>query len=309
MLLDQFNVSHSIDLEETVHSIRSRNPYFSKIRAEPQPGWRYRFNRVTLGTVRIGTSEVTSLSYQSDFSSDVVITGCFGGVEALSTRRDTRSLSRLPTVSPNFPASGIIKNAAFYTVRLSPEILAGYLRELEIEADLNAFIERNWLTPVENSLIFDGFIQHLLRYIDHVGDMIQRERNTLEEMVYINAARLFSSNTRNYSFPGNTKTLQRCIDFIRHHMAEDISALDVAKASGLSIRSVQLLFRKHLDRTITEYMTDQRMEAARKLLLSGSITSVQDACVAVGVPNLSYFSRLYRLRYGETPSTTLRSRY
>lgn len=306
MLLDKFKVTHSTNLEETVSGIRSRSPYFSNIHATPVDGWRYNFNRVTLGSVRIGVSEVTSLSYKSDFSDDVVVTACFKGTETLSNGRETKSLSRMPSFSPLFPTTGSIKNARFYTVRVSAASLLDYLEQLELNVEPHSFIERHWLSPVENSPSFHSFIQYLLHHIDEVGTAIESEVKSLETLTYIHVARLLSSTERKTSLPGNAKAFQRAIDFINNNLADDISVLDVAKAAGVSIRSIQLLFRDHAQQTITQHITQKRLAEANDLLRKGASRSVQDVCLMVGIPSLSHFSRLYRQQYGETPSETLR---
>lgn len=307
MLLQKYQTTHSYDLEETVAAIRSRNPYFSNIRASADPRWRYKFNRVTLNTVKLGISEVTSLQYKSDYSDDIVITACFNGLETQSTRKDSRSLSRLPAFAPNFPTEGLIKKASFYTVRLSPTLLLHYISELELDVDLKSFIERFWLQPLENSVNFNNFISTIFLHIENTDFMLDREKNSIEDLIYLNAARLIASHSRRTSLSSGEKVFQRCADFINEHLSEDLTLLDISKAAGMSIRSVQLLFRRYVNMTITEYLTNRRLEKAHQLLKSKSKISIQEVAFAVGVPNLSYFGRLYKRKYGEAASVTLRT--
>lgn len=307
MLLQKYQTTWSYNLEETVAAIRSRNPYFSNIRASADPKWRYKFNRITLNTVKLGISEVTSLQYKSDYSDDVVITACFNGLETQSTRKDSRSLSRLPAFAPNFPTDGLIKKASFYTVRLSPALLLHYIAELELDVDLKYFIERFWLKPLENSINFNNFISTIFLHIENVDFMLDREKNSIEDLIYLNAARLIASHSRRTSLSPSEKAFQRCADFINEHLSEDLTLLDISKAAGMSIRSVQLLFRRYVNMTITEYLINRRLEKANQILKSKQNISIQEVAFAVGVPNLSYFGRLYKRKYGETASVTLRT--
>jgi hypothetical protein len=43
--------------------------------------------------------------------------------------------------------------------------------------------------------------------------------------------------------------MRRAVAFIDEHAHEDIAAADIAAAAGVTIRSVQLAFRRHLDST------------------------------------------------------------
>ncbi len=77
--------------------------------------------------------------------------------------------------------------------------------------------------------------------------------------------------------------------------------------AGLSLRSLQIMFRREFDSTIMQYIQRHRLTVARTLLEQArpnqTITSIARAA---GFPHLSDFGRVYREMYGETPSETLR---
>jgi AraC-like DNA-binding protein len=60
------------------------------------------------------------------------------------------------------------------------------------------------------------------------------------------------------------------------------------------------LFRDYTGKTPVEYRNDIRLENAAVLLGSGEYT-VSEAAESCGFSNLSFFTRLYKRRYGHTP--------
>ena len=60
------------------------------------------------------------------------------------------------------------------------------------------------------------------------------------------------------------------------------------------------LFRKYFQMTPKTYLENRRLAYSRELLREGR--SVTDACVESGFPDLSNYIRLFRTRFGMTPS-------
>lgn len=105
-------------------------------------------------------------------------------------------------------------------------------------------------------------------------------------------------------------TLRRAVSFIDDNAQRDISATDIATASHVTIRTLQLAFRRHLGTTPMAYLRRVRLEHAHQELLLGDPTTVTVGAVAArwGIIGHSRFTYLYRSAYGVTPSSTLNSR-
>ena len=105
-------------------------------------------------------------------------------------------------------------------------------------------------------------------------------------------------------------TLRRAVAFIDEHAHQDITVADVATAAHLTIRAVQLAFRRHLDTTPTRYLRRVRLDHAHRQLLSAD--PERDSVTAVayewGFTSSSRFAAYYRTAYGVSPSTTLHVR-
>ena len=77
----------------------------------------------------------------------------------------------------------------------------------------------------------------------------------------------------------------------------------------MSPRSIQAGFREDLGTTPIAFVRDRRLDAVRRVLLAAlprdGIT-VTDVATRWGFTHLGNFSMVYRQRFGESPSETLR---
>lgn len=103
--------------------------------------------------------------------------------------------------------------------------------------------------------------------------------------------------------------VRRSIQYIEEHLAEPISLADLAAHARMSPRSIQAGFREDLDTTPVAFIRDRRLEQVRRTLLAaipGDGVTVTDAAQRWGFGHLGNFSVVYRKRFGESPSQTLR---
>lgn len=102
---------------------------------------------------------------------------------------------------------------------------------------------------------------------------------------------------------------RRATAFIEEHADEDIAVTDIAAAVHVSIRAVQLAFRRHLGTTPMAYLRRVRLDRARRELLAADPGRTSVAVVAYrwGFSSPGRFAAYYRKNYGVLPSQTLRS--
>jgi transcriptional regulator GlxA family with amidase domain len=102
--------------------------------------------------------------------------------------------------------------------------------------------------------------------------------------------------------------LARAIAFIDINADIDISIIDIARAACVSVRAVQLAFRRNLDTTPTAYLRRVRLARAREALVAAGPqdgTTVTQTAARWGFADPSRFAAAYRIAYGELPSHTL----
>jgi AraC-like DNA-binding protein len=83
----------------------------------------------------------------------------------------------------------------------------------------------------------------------------------------------------------------------------DLSIHSVAQKAGLSPRHAQRMFEQS-GITFTEFLLERRLLRVRKLLLDplNRWRKVSDLAHSAGFPDVSYFNRVFRRRFGVTPS-------
>lgn len=104
-------------------------------------------------------------------------------------------------------------------------------------------------------------------------------------------------------------TLRRAVAYLEANPDLDLGVTEVATACHVSVRALQLAFRRHLDTTPMAYLRAVRLDRVHAELRDadpdGDITVTQVAA-RWGVLGTGRFSAQYREAYGELPSDTLR---
>ncbi|MDO4284486.1 MAG: response regulator [Eubacteriales bacterium] len=98
----------------------------------------------------------------------------------------------------------------------------------------------------------------------------------------------------------NSDVVQKIKKYIEQESKKDISLNDIAEYVHLSAAYVSYIFRNETGKTLTQYITDVKMQKASRLLKDEryKIGEIGKAC---GYENQSYFNRLFKNYYGVTP--------
>jgi AraC family carnitine catabolism transcriptional activator len=103
---------------------------------------------------------------------------------------------------------------------------------------------------------------------------------------------------------GDDKLL-RAMKAMEDNLERPLPRAHLAKASGVSLRQLERLFRRHLNRSLHQHYLTLRLTKAHKLLRETSL-SVMDVAVATGFASGSQFSRVYRRVFGRAARTDRR---
>lgn len=98
----------------------------------------------------------------------------------------------------------------------------------------------------------------------------------------------------------NDFVVERAQDWLRKHMAAEVSITDVARAVAVSERTLARKFTAALGQTPLGYLQALRLGSARSLLEAGDQT-VEAIANQVGYADVSSFSRLFRHEVGISP--------
>ncbi len=101
--------------------------------------------------------------------------------------------------------------------------------------------------------------------------------------------------------------IEKAEEYIEKHLSEKIYVEDLAKIAYMNEQYFMRVFKKRTEKSVTEYITDKRMQLAAQLLrdTDKSISFIADA---VGITDDAYFSRNFKKHSGISP-TEYRNRF
>ncbi|MCI8623714.1 MAG: response regulator [Provencibacterium sp.] len=91
------------------------------------------------------------------------------------------------------------------------------------------------------------------------------------------------------------------LDYVRGHYDERLKLKDLAARFYINPSYCSEMFRKHTGTSFPDYVTTLRLEKACELLRTGKY-SVANVCDIVGYGDYFYFNRVFKKRFGVTPS-------
>ena len=221
----------------------------------------------------------------------------------------------------------VISPGTTYTLSMdrdSPQNIVRIEREA-VERQLSRLLGSQLKAPLSFTPVGDlttdeaarwhGCLQILSNEVMSPGSLIQQGFGAapLEEML-ISTLLLVQENNYSQALKSRTTAsgkpaVTRSIEFIERHLAEPISLNDIARHAQMSPRSIQAGFREDLSTTPITFIRDRRLDAVRRDLLAAMPhegVTVTDVATRWGFQHLGSFSGLYRQRFGEVPSATLR---
>lgn len=129
-----------------------------------------------------------------------------------------------------------------------------------------------------------------------IGTLLTGQRNNLTDAI--------NRHDEPRLVPAALKKARACLEA---HAAEPLDLEFLARSSGIGIRSLQLGFKRHFGRSISEQLRDIRLtHLQRRLVAAASGERVIDIAFDLGFTHPGRMAAAYRARFGESPSETLR---
>lgn len=119
----------------------------------------------------------------------------------------------------------------------------------------------------------------------------------IEILLKIN--RLFSKSGLKSTDTYHLKNIEKAVNYIDLHFAENITLTDIAKNSYLSVTQLCRIFKNYCSTTVMKYLTSKRIAAAKKMLADGK--SVTDVAFACGFNDYANFIRTFKNIVGTSP--------
>ncbi|GHE47139.1 hypothetical protein GCM10018785_15990 [Streptomyces longispororuber] len=214
---------------------------------------------------------------------------------------------------------GVIHHARYDILTLEPDILSKVAA-----ASPGRTPDRVRLT--DDKPVSPAAGRHLKRAMSYLLQSVRGRSDTPQHDLFASTACQYVAAGVLNTFPSNAltdptiedrhdahpATLRRAVAFIDEHAHTDISVADIAAAVSVSIRTLQLAFRRHMNTTPMSYLRRTRLAHAHAdLMAADATTGVTVAAVATrwGFHQPYRFTRTYHAAYGRTPQQTLRDHH
>ncbi len=154
-------------------------------------------------------------------------------------------------------------------------------------------------------------LDYMLKTIAEIpGDLKEsRVAAHLEQMVCVELLRNWAGHARYELGPGPRWAaphyVRRAESYIEAYASSVPTLTEIAKAVGVSVRTLSAAFRRFRNTTTHAFLREQRLQGVRRdLLASRGQRTVSDVAADWGYANFSIFARAYKKRFGELPSHT-----
>lgn len=121
----------------------------------------------------------------------------------------------------------------------------------------------------------------------------------LQQLIQFNDDKIKANNRTILRIP-ELKKVEELGNYIKDHISADLSIKNLCRQSGLNPNKLQNGFQYLFAASINEYIIDVRLDHAKKLLKNKEY-NVIDVVASVGLESSSYFSKIFKKKYGITP--------
>ncbi len=160
-----------------------------------------------------------------------------------------------------------------------------------------------------NKTVVLGDMQGAERTLTDVVETFDTPNLFREEFASAKLKLLFCQSAEKiaYADSGAHSLVDKALDFIKTHYAEEITNDEVGKALGYHSYYLNRLMIRGTGKSIHQHLLAYRLAAAKELLVNGErdVTEIAEAC---GFSSLAVFSAFFKERTGEPPSA-FRKRY
>jgi AraC-like DNA-binding protein len=96
--------------------------------------------------------------------------------------------------------------------------------------------------------------------------------------------------------------IEEAMKIIQHHLSTPYSIGELAAKARMNPASFSRAFRKKAGMSPKEFLNEERMKAAKALMLQNKGITTKDVAIQVGLQDEFYFSRLFKQKTGVAPS-------
>jgi AraC-like DNA-binding protein len=144
----------------------------------------------------------------------------------------------------------------------------------------------------ENAMRKEGLYYMLKAYLMQMLIVVLREGITQNNP---QPGRAFESVNRKH-------VVEQIVNYFEDHYNQKISLDQIAENMYLSPFYISKIFKSEVGDTPIRHLINIRLEKAKELLMNGTTQSIQEVAAQVGYDDAYHFSKLFKKRFGVSPS-------
>ncbi|MEA4854288.1 MAG: PocR ligand-binding domain-containing protein [Christensenella sp.] len=227
-----------------------------------------------------------------------------GGLEAARTRTPYIYTCHSGIVDFAIP---IIYNNAYLGAVMAGQVL---LDNPENTNGLEQIYTDNSIAPLKTGNYYDAYCSLRKMKIEEIVSISNMLFSVCNMFLELEVSKRFTSpeeHAANFSeekpsgSPANKNILTPVYEYIEKNIFDDLSLNRVASACNISANYLSRLFSKYNDTTFSNYVNQQKIEYAKKLLISTDM-SVQEIALKFGYNDCSYFIKVFKKNVGVSPA-------
>ncbi len=196
-------------------------------------------------------------------------------------------------------------------VRIERHEMEGHLEAL-LGSRLRKPLEFRFEMNMKSSSIaaLRRLVLYMINELDQCRDFVRFAQSSLKETLihglFMAQPHTFTSQLLKKPPDSGPVYVRRVEEYVREHLGEELSHKELARMTGVSLRSLQLGFQKHRGYTLGRFIRKQRLLLARKNLCNANGRNVTEIALACGFNHPAQFAAYYKKEFGESPSETLK---
>lgn len=190
-------------------------------------------------------------------------------------------------------------------VAIEPKFIENIFRD-SIQPEKIAFRERR----CETDPIIARFAAHFkaeLEYNAYAGKLYGESLAMAFSLHLLEQHGDFSSKLKLPHGKLAASKLRRAIEFVHENLAEDLSIEQIADSVYLSAFHFARLFKNTLGLTMHQYVLQNRLERAKRLMIKAPNLNLTEISLSVGFFDQAHFTKTFKRATGATPKTFLKN--
>lgn len=193
----------------------------------------------------------------------------------------------------------------------------GHKAEALLGSNSTNYLEQRVSDPLRNAKNYAIVLNTLLRkavevatvhpyQIDKISSDFARKIEQLPSVEGMHKlmremTRKYSLLVKNHSMKKYSSLIQNAVKLIETDLTADLGLKSVAQMLNVNPSYLSNQFKKATDMTLTDYVNQKRVEYAL-LLLNTTSLQIQTIAQYCGIPDVNYFTKIFKKIIGKTPS-------